>query len=129
MSVELSVRYNMSYVHISCPQSHQKDKWLIRSDVVHRWYEDTACKGCSPKYDSGQDGLDPILSKQTSARQKQGSRYFRGRNGMRKNLAGSFCLGFAFQKISRNGAGRLSSLLKTLKIVLESWQITLGKGK
>lgn len=67
MSVELSVRYNTSYVHISCPQSHQKDKWVTHSDVVHQGYEDTACQGCSPKYDSGQDGLDPILSNQTSA--------------------------------------------------------------
>lgn len=84
MSVELSIRYNTSYVHVSYPQSHLKDKWLIRSDAVHQWYEDTVCKGCSPMYDSDQDGLDPILSKQTSARQKQGSRYFRGRNGMHK---------------------------------------------
>lgn len=36
-----------------------------------------------------------------------------------------FVLDLTFQRISRNGTGRLEAL----KMVLQSWQITLGKVK
>lgn len=109
--------------------SHWKDKWVIRSDAIHRQYEDTACKGCSPKYDSGQDGLDPILSKQTAARQKQGSRYFRGRNGIRKNLAGSFCFGFAISEDTKKWGRKVNWLIKDLENCVRELADYPGKGK